>query len=89
MKKLLYPETLENAEEYNLGGAIGSMGNDNLQLLSDDDNSESMDFGINNGQIKLPDLHKDEDLLKAVRALVSSEPGLSAQVIREWLVADE
>lgn len=89
MKKLLYPETLENAEEYNLGGAIGSMGNDNLQLLSDDENSEGMDFGINNGQIKLPDLHKDEDLLKAVRALVSSEPGLSAQVIREWLVADE
>jgi len=89
MKKLLYPETLESAEEYNLGGAIGSMGDDNLQLLSDDDSSEGMDFGISNGQIKLPDLHKDEDLLKAVRALVSSEPGLSAQVIREWLVADE
>ena len=89
MKKLLYPETLESADEYNLGGALGSMGDDNLQLLSDDDSSEGMDFGISNGQIKLPDLHKDEDLLKAVRALVSSEPGLSAQVIREWLVADE
>ena len=88
MKKLLYPDAIEKAEDYELGGAIGSVDNDNLQLLSDD-NNESLDFGISNGQIKLPDLHKDEDLLKAVRALVSNEPGLSAQVIREWLVEDE
>ncbi|WP_298941126.1 flagellar basal-body MS-ring/collar protein FliF [uncultured Psychromonas sp.] len=88
MKKLLYPEAIEKAEDYELGGAIGSVGNDNLQLLSDE-NNESLDFGMTNGQIQLPDLHKDEDLLKAVRALVSNEPGLSAQVIREWLVEDE
>ncbi|MEL0657942.1 flagellar basal-body MS-ring/collar protein FliF [Psychromonas arctica] len=88
MKKLLYPDAIEKAEDYELGGAIGSVGNDNLQLLSDE-NNESLDFGISNGQIQLPDLHKDEDLLKAVRALVANEPGLSAQVIREWLVEDE
>ena len=88
MKKLLYPDAIEKAEDYELGGAIGSVGNDNLQLLSDE-NNESLDFGMTNGQIQLPDLHKDEDLLKAVRALVSNEPGLSAQVIREWLVEDE
>ena len=88
MKKLLYPDPIEKAEDYELGGAIGSVGNDNLQLLSDE-NNESLDFGISNGQIQLPDLHKDEDLLKAVRALVANEPGLSAQVIREWLVEDE
>lgn len=89
MKKLLYPDVLESEEEYSLGGAIGSIGNDNLQLLSDDENSENLEFGISNGQIKLPDLHKDEDLLKAVRALVSSEPGLSAQVIKEWMMENE
>jgi len=90
MKKLLYPETVESAEEYSMGGAIGSVGSDNLQLLSEDEeNGDGLDFGISNGQIKLPDLHKDEDLLKAVRALVANEPGLSAQVIREWLVEDE
>lgn len=89
MKKLLYPDVLESEEEYSLGGAIGSIGNDNLQLLSDDENSENLEFGISNGQIKLPDLHKDEDLLKAVRALVSSEPGLSAQVIKEWMMQNE
>lgn len=88
MKKLLYPETIEAVDDYDLGGAIGSIGGDNLQLLDDDDN-DGVEFGISNGHIKLPDLHKDEDLLKAVRALVANEPGLSAQVIKEWLVVDE
>lgn len=89
MKKLLYPETIEEIEEYDLGGAIGDVGGgDNLQLLSDEDDA-GIEFGMSNGQIRLPDLHKDEDLLKAVRALVANEPGLSAQVIKEWLVIDE
>lgn len=88
MKKLLYPETIEAVDDYDLGGAIGSIGGDNLQLLDDDDN-DGVEFGMSNGHIKLPDLHKDEDLLKAVRALVANEPGLSAQVIKEWLVVDE
>ncbi len=87
MKKLLYPEAIEQVDEYDLGGAIGAMAGDNLELLNDED--DGVEFGISNGQIKLPDLHKDEDLLKAVRALVANEPGLSAQVIKEWLAADE
>lgn len=87
MKKLLYPETIEKVDEYELGGAIGAMSGDDLQLLNDDDHG--VEFGINNGQVVLPDLHKDEDLLKAVRALVANEPGLSAQVIKEWLAKDE
>ncbi|GLS89465.1 flagellar M-ring protein [Psychromonas marina] len=88
MKKLLYPESIEQAEEYDLGGAIGTMNGDNLQLLNDDE-AGGVEFGIANGVLTLPDLHKDEDLLKAVRALVANEPGLSAQVIKEWLSADE
>lgn len=88
MQKLLYPELIETEEDYDLGGAIGSLDNDNLQLLSDE-SVEGSEFGLSNGQIKLPDLHKHADLLKAVRALVANEPGLSAQVIREWLVEDE
>ncbi|PKF62947.1 flagellar basal body M-ring protein FliF [Psychromonas sp. psych-6C06] len=88
MKKLLYPETIEQADDYDLGGAIGSMGGDNLQLLNEDEEA-GVEFGMSNGVIKLPDLHKDEDLLKAVRALVANEPGLSAQVIKEWLAVDE
>jgi len=88
MKKLLYPEVIEQVDDYDLGGAIGSVGGDNLQLLNDDD-EDGVEFGITNGVIKLPDLHKDEDLLKAVRALVANEPGLSAQVIKEWLTVDD
>jgi flagellar M-ring protein FliF len=89
MKKLLYPETIEQVDEYDLGGAVGDVSGDNLQLLNDDDDEEGIEFDLSNGQIRLPDLHKDEDLLKAVRALVANEPGLSAQVIKEWLAADE
>ncbi|KPU83602.1 flagellar M-ring protein FliF [Psychromonas sp. PRT-SC03] len=88
MKKLLYPESLEGEDDYDLGGAIGDLGNDNLQLLTADEDI-SVEFDIGGGHIKLPNLHKDEDLLKAVRALVANEPGLSAQVIKEWLTSDE
>ena len=41
------------------------------------------------GSLMLPDLHKDEDVLKAVRALVANEPELSAQVVKGWLMQDE
>jgi flagellar M-ring protein FliF len=34
-------------------------------------------------------LHKDEDLLKAVRALVANEPELSSQVVKNWMMLDE
>jgi len=87
MQKLLYPEVSEELDDYDMGGAIGSMGGDDLQLLNDDEGS-GVEFDMGSGVIKLPDLHKDEDLLKAVRALVANEPGLSAQVIKEWLIID-
>ena len=45
-------------------------------------------FGMRQGQLILPDLHKDEDLLKAVRALVANEPDLAAQVVKEWVVRE-
>ncbi|WP_198419065.1 flagellar basal-body MS-ring/collar protein FliF [Motilimonas pumila] len=87
LKKLLYPETTET-EEFDMGGAVGSLeGDDDLKLIAAD-GSEELDFGIRDGQFKLPDLHKDEDLMKAVRALVANEPDLSAQVIKDWLNAD-
>ncbi len=37
----------------------------------------------------LPDLHKDEDILKAVRALVANEPELSSQVVKDWMMLDD
>jgi flagellar M-ring protein FliF len=56
-------------------------------LTTDFDES---DIGIGaDGSLKLPDLHGDEDLLKAVRALVANEPELSSQVVKGWLLEDE
>ena len=46
-------------------------------------------FGIREGRLQLPDLNKDEDVLAAIRALVANEPDLAAQVIRDWVKADE
>ena len=46
-------------------------------------------YDIKNGQIVLPELHKDEDLLKAVRALVANEPDLAAQVVKDWVSVNE
>ena len=89
MQKLLYPEQVEEVDEYDLGGAVGNVGGDNLNLLADDFENDGIEFNVNGAQIHLPDLHKDEDLLKAVRILMENEPGLSAQVIKNWMNDDE
>ena len=47
-------------------------------------NGESV-YNVKNGQVILPDIHKDEDVLRAVRALVANEPDLAAKVVKEWL----
>nr|WP_155698255.1 flagellar basal-body MS-ring/collar protein FliF [Aliivibrio fischeri] len=78
MNKLLFPnqvedEALANAER----NAEGEMG-----LIGSDLDGDGFEFGSG---IDLPNLHKDEDLLKAVRALVANEPELAAQVVRNWV----
>ncbi len=49
---------------------------------TDIDGSELFEFSSG---IDLPNLHKDEDVLKAVRALVANEPELAAQVVKNWM----
>lgn len=64
-------------------------GNDDLNLLVQKSNLDNQVYNINrDGGIELPNLRKDEDLLKAVRTLVSNEPQLSSEVIREWIGSD-
>lgn len=41
------------------------------------------------GSIQIPDLHKDEDMIKSVRAIVNNEPELSTQVVTNWLKDDD
>ncbi|CZF80286.1 Flagellar M-ring protein [Grimontia celer] len=92
MSKLINPAK----DEDGMLGPNGEMlGPDGLPLSPDDDigliGAEldgSNAFGMSSSNLNLPDLHKDEDLLKAVRALVANEPDLAAQVVKSWVSND-
>ncbi|AMG29894.1 flagellar basal body M-ring protein FliF [Grimontia hollisae] len=92
MSKLINPTKDDDA----LLGPNGEMlGPDGLPLSPDDDIGligadldGSNTFGMSSSNLNLPDLHKDEDLLKAVRALVANEPDLAAQVVKSWVSND-
>jgi flagellar M-ring protein FliF len=82
MKKLINPAVDEEDELYGPDGLpIGADGETSL-IGSDIDGGELFEFG---SSIDLPNLHKDEDVLKAVRALVANEPELAAQVVKNWM----
>ncbi|HBC3532372.1 TPA: flagellar M-ring protein FliF [Vibrio vulnificus] len=83
MKKLLNPAGDDEDEMYGPDGLpIGADGETSL-IGSDIDAGELFEFG---SSIDLPNLHKDEDVLKAVRALVANEPELAAQVVKNWMI---
>ncbi|MEE1340382.1 MAG: flagellar basal-body MS-ring/collar protein FliF [Succinivibrionaceae bacterium] len=76
----------EEKPDEDLDGNVALEGNDDLNLLIKNDDMADTLYNVKNGQIVLPDLHKDEDLLRAVRALVSNEPDLAAQVVKDWVL---
>ncbi|WBA08081.1 flagellar basal-body MS-ring/collar protein FliF [Salinivibrio kushneri] len=94
MKKLLYPNTDEDGNTVGPNGEI--LGPDGLPITPDGDDvgligSEldgSSNFAMSASDVELPNLHKDEDLLKAVRALVANEPDLAAQAVKNWVTED-
>jgi flagellar M-ring protein FliF len=79
----------DGATEPDLDSNVALDGDDDLNLLVKGEDSNEPLYNIKNGQIVLPDLHKDEDLLRAVRALVSNEPDLAAQVVKDWVSGGE
>ncbi|WP_096030837.1 flagellar basal-body MS-ring/collar protein FliF [Vibrio jasicida] len=82
LKKLLNPASDDEDEMYGPDGLpIGADGETSL-IGSDIESGELFEFG---SSIDLPNLHKDEDVLKAVRALVANEPELAAQVVKNWM----
>ncbi len=83
MKKLLNPAAQDDDEQlYGPDGLpLGADGETSL-IGTDIDGSELFEFSTG---IDLPNLHKDEDVLKAVRALVANEPELAAQVVKNWM----
>lgn len=85
MKKLINPASDDDEQLYGPDGLpIGADGETSL-IGGDIDSAELFEFG---SSIDLPNLHKDEDVLKAVRALVANEPELAAQVVKNWMVND-
>ncbi|MFL9755850.1 flagellar basal-body MS-ring/collar protein FliF [Vibrio cyclitrophicus] len=82
MKKLLNPAADNDDQMYGPDGMpIGGDGETSL-IGGDIEGGELFEFG---SSIDLPNLHKDEDVLKAVRALVANEPELAAQVVKNWM----
>ena len=88
LKRLIYPEqTPEDYGEKSLDSHI-DLGDETMDMLTSEFDAGAVGFAPD-GSLQLPDLHRDEDVLKAVRALVANEPELSSQVVKSWLIEDE
>lgn len=87
LKKLMNPAADQEDDIDRLLDQDESLGDETIDLLSSDFDESAVGFGPD-GNLQLPDLHKDEDLLKAVRALVANEPELSSLVVKAWLNED-
>jgi flagellar M-ring protein FliF len=88
LRKLIYPEeTPDLYDEGSLSRGV-DLGDETIDMLTKEFDAKSVGFAAD-GTLMLPDLHGDEDLLKAVRALVANEPELSSLVVKNWLAEDE
>lgn len=85
LKKLIFPD---GGVEDEYDDADLDLGDEAVNVLSEEFDEGQVGFSAD-GSLMLPNLHRDEDVLKAVRALVANEPELSAQVVRGWLLEDE
>ncbi len=88
LKRLIYPEqTPDDYGDKSLDGHI-DLGDETMDMLTSEFDVDAVGFAPD-GSLQLPDLHRDEDILKTVRALVANEPELSSQVVKSWLNEDE
>lgn len=87
LRKLIHPEDTSNGDDYDADEGL-DLGDETISMLSQEFDDSQVGFAAD-GSFMLPDLHKDEDVLKAVRALVANEPELSSQVVKNWLLQDE
>lgn len=88
LKRLIYPDsTPQDYGDKSLDSHI-DLGDETMDMLTSEFDAGNVGFAPD-GSLQLPDLHRDEDILKAVRALVANEPELSSQVVKSWLNEDE
>ncbi|KMT64900.1 flagellar basal-body MS-ring/collar protein FliF [Catenovulum maritimum] len=87
LRKLIYPEDVtDEFDDASISSGV-DLGDETISMLSTDFDESAVGFNTD-GTLMLPDLHQDEDVLKAVRALVANEPVLSSQVVKAWLSED-
>lgn len=90
LKRLIYPDADKMPDDPMLGGELAEIEDqyaaDTLGMLNRPDAEYSY---ADDGSILIPDLHKDDDMIKAIRALVANEPELSTQVVKGWLQENE
>ncbi|GAC15226.1 flagellar basal-body MS-ring/collar protein FliF [Aliiglaciecola lipolytica] len=87
LSRLINPQDTTESDDFDVDSAL-DLGDETISMLSQEFDEGQVGFAAD-GSLMLPDLHKDEDVLKAVRALVANEPELSAQVVKGWLMQDE
>ncbi len=71
-----------------LDDSLALEGDDDLHLIAQSVEHGDSIYDVKNGQVVLPDIHRDEDVLRAVRALVANEPNLTAKVVKDWLESE-
>jgi flagellar M-ring protein FliF len=86
VRKLINPDNMK-ADELDADEGL-DLGDETISLLAEEFDESQVGFAAD-GTFMLPDLHKDEDVLKAVRALVANEPELSSQVVKNWMMQDD
>ncbi|MFQ3190893.1 MAG: flagellar M-ring protein FliF [Paraglaciecola sp.] len=86
VRKLINPDDMK-AAQFDADEGL-DLGDDTISLLAEEFDESQVGFAAD-GTFMLPDLHKDEDVLKAVRALVANEPELSSQVVKNWMMQDD
>ncbi|MBP7664001.1 MAG: flagellar M-ring protein FliF, partial [Shewanella sp.] len=80
LKRLIYPDSVNMPEDGRLGNELAEIEDqyaaDTLGML----NTQEAEYSYaDDGSIHIPNLHKDDDMIKAIRALVANEPELSTQ----------
>lgn len=86
LKRLIYPDSVNMPDDSRLGNELAEIEDqyaaDTLGML----NTKEAEYSYaDDGSILIPNLHKDDDMIKAIRALVANEPELSTQVVKNWL----
>ena len=82
-------EDVNEVDQDELDSQSALDGYDDFNLIAKNKELADQVYSINQeGGIELPNLHKEADLLKAVRTLASNEPQLTAEVIKDWLESD-